>query len=56
MENNKQTLNNSDIVDGAYTEIPRALKLLSSISSQVLVNPNHKQAPVYLLGVSESGR
>lgn len=56
MENNKQTLNNSDVVGGVCTEIPRTLKLLGNIPSQVFVKPNHKQTPVYLLGVSESGR
>lgn len=42
-------LNNSDIVGGVCTEIPRTLKLLENIPSQVLGNPNHKHIPVYLL-------
>lgn len=55
VENNKKPLNNSDVVGGVCTEIPRTLKLLGN-TPQVLVNPNHKQTPVYLLGVSKSGR
>lgn len=55
MKNNKKPLNNSDVVGGVCTEIQRTLKL-GNIPSQVLVNPNHKQTPVYLLGVSESAR
>lgn len=35
-------LNNSDVAGGVCTEIPRTLKLLGNIPSQVLVTPNHE--------------